>query len=106
MDNKERFIFRSALSTLKNASKFFAKGSSCFEEYKLFITTFNVGYAEPPDLGLWLEKSLECDVVVIGMQETKAATWLEKIQLYLNQADFQLITLNTMWKVKLPQCVE
>lgn len=99
MDNKERFIFRSALGSMKTASKFFAKGTSAFEEYKLFITTFNVGYAEPPDLGLWLEKSLDCDIVVIGMQETKAATWLEKIQLYLNQADFQLITLNTMWKV-------
>ena len=99
MDNKERYIFRSALGSLKSSNKFFSKGPSFFQEHKLFITTFNVGYAEPPDLGLWLEKALDCDIVVIGMQETKAATWLEKIQLYLSHADFQLITLNTMWKV-------
>ena len=66
---------------------------------KLFVTTYNAGFAEPPDLALWLEKALECDVAVIGMQETKAATWLEKINQYLGKADFQLITLNTMWRV-------
>ena len=98
MDNKERYIFRSALGSLKTPSRFFSKGSN-FEECKLFVTTYNAGFAEPPDLALWLEKALECDVAVIGMQETKAATWLEKINQYLGKADFQLITLNTMWRV-------
>ena len=100
MDNRERYIFRSAVGSLKTSNKFFSKGSS-FEEYKLYVTTFNAGFSEPPDLALWLEKALECDVVVIGMQETKAASWLEKIQQYLGQGDLQMLVLNTMWKVDL-----
>lgn len=98
MDNKERFVFRSALGSLNSKNRYHSKSNS-FESKKIFVTTFNVGYAEPPDLTIWLEKAFECEVVVIGMQETKASTWLEKIQLYLEPGDFQLISLNTMWKV-------
>eukprot|EP00331_Platyophrya_macrostoma_P003947 CAMPEP_0176414368 /NCGR_PEP_ID=MMETSP0127-20121128/5221_1 /TAXON_ID=938130 /ORGANISM="Platyophrya macrostoma, Strain WH" /LENGTH=216 /DNA_ID=CAMNT_0017794263 /DNA_START=37 /DNA_END=687 /DNA_ORIENTATION=+ len=100
MDNRERFLFRSAIGALNSSSKLFSKGG-VFEEIKIFCSSFNAGFSEPPELSIWLEKALECEIVVIGMQETKAASWLEKIQQYLNQAELQMITLCTMWKMSI-----
>jgi hypothetical protein len=105
---RSRILFESAVH-FSTMPKYVAPATkpNCIEKVDCFVTTFNVGEAEPPkDLSLWLKKSLDCKVIAIGLQESKTASWIEAIQKFYPQDKFTLINVMTMWMMMVCVFVE
>lgn len=103
LDIKSRLLFESAISTLifpeilDTNSNFIIQ-----EEFKIFISTWNVGFSEPnPELeNIWLSKAIGSDILVFGLQECKISTWLESLQNIFQKKGFRCISVVSMWRVQ------
>lgn len=72
---------------------------------RIYVTTWNVGFSEPPDdmaknTTNFLAGAEENLMIIIGLQECKANSWIDCFQNKL-KSKFSLISVVTMWRVHL-----
>lgn len=97
-DSKTKFLFFSSFySMLYPEAKEIEK-----PRFKVYITTWNVGFSEPPhDLTFFFLKSFEnCDIITIALQECKYNIWIEKLTVRMKFYKYTLLVVVTMWRVE------
>ena len=100
-DVKSRSIFESAVFQMILPNYVItANRPDHLEKINIFISTFNVGSCEPPkDLDSWLRRSLDSQVIAIGLQESKNSSWLESLHKYYSNLNYGMVNVMMMWKV-------
>lgn len=96
-DPKTKFIFYSSFySMLYPDAKEIPK-----PKWRVYITTWNVGFSEPPnDLTFFFLKNFEdCEIITIALQECKYNIWIEKLSAKMKTFKFSLLVVVTMWRV-------
>jgi len=70
-------------------------------KFRVYITTWNVGFSEPPNnlTILFLKDIEDCDIIVIALQECKYNVWIEKLGAKMKLMKYTLLTVVTMWRV-------
>lgn len=72
------------------------------DKFKIYISTWNVGFSEPPEslTSEFLKDFENVDIIALGIQECKFNSWLQKFQSTLKFHHFTLMNVITMWRVK------